>query len=184
MTQRVKAIGSAVRETQIVQDDWGECKNLIPRSASDPMRLYPLVLKELDNYFSKRSLKYLSGQRELLSHAVEAVLQAAPGTVTAIPFQPGLGKSTLIRALLKVLSLEFQQNTLIAQTIGGVIIAVEKTVEAEELELLCNGNGEQEPVARAISSPNDYIKTVGSGKNTVYIKTQFEPAKTNCTRSA
>lgn len=131
-------------------------QELNPRGESDPMKLYLSVLKELDNYFLIRGLTYLDGQRKLLSDAVDAVLQAVSGTVTAIPFQPGLSKSTTIRALLKVFAQEFRTHTPIAQRIGGVITVVEKTAEAEELEKLCNGPGDWGPVAKAISSPNDY----------------------------
>lgn len=129
------------------------------------MKLYPRVLEKLDHYFSMRGLTYLSGQRELLAKAIETVLQASPGTVTAIPFQPGLGKSTLIRALLEVFSNEFRENTPIAQNIGGVIVVVEKTAEADELEELCNGPRNRPPVARAISAPNDYNLAQGKCLN-------------------
>lgn len=100
----------------------------------------------------------------MLAGAAEAVLQASPGTVTAIPFQPGIGKSTLIRALLTVFAQEFQHATPIAQTIGGVIVVVEKTAEAEELEALCNDTGAK-IVAKAISSPNDYNLSKGKCLN-------------------
>jgi len=113
-------------------------------------------MEKLDNYFSMRGLTYLPGQRELLAKAVKAVLQAVPGTTTAIPFQPGLGKSTQIRALLSVFSREFLLNTSIAQNIGGVIVVVEKTAEAEELEQLCNRENPNRSIAKAISAPNDY----------------------------
>lgn len=155
----------AVRAIPEVRQDIRGFKYLNPRSKSDPMLLHPRVMEELDNYFSIRSATYLSGQRELLAQAAEAVLQAVTGTVTAIPFQPGLGKSTLIRALLGVFSNEFQENTLIAQAIGGVIVVVEKTAEAEELEELCNGAGDRFPVARAISAPNDYNLSQGKCLN-------------------
>lgn len=91
-----------------------------------------------------------------MADATEAVLQAVPDTVTAIPFQPGLGKSTLIRALLAVMAQEFQDRTSIARAIGGVIVVVEKTAEAEELETLCNTQRAERPVAKAVFSPNDY----------------------------
>ena len=155
----------AVRAIPEVRQDIRGFKYLNPRSKSDPMLLHPRGMEELDNYFSIRSATYLSGQRELLAQAAEAVLQAVTGTVTAIPFQPGLGKSTLIRALLGVFSNEFQENTLIAQAIGGVIVVVEKTAEAEELEELCNGAGDRFPVARAISAPNDYNLSQGKCLN-------------------
>lgn len=164
MRQGVSETRPAVRTTPEVRENIGGFKHLNPRSKSDPMLLHPLVMKELDNYFSIRGLTYLSNQRKLLAQAVEAVLQAVPGTVTAIPFQPGLGKSTLIRAMLAVFSREFHQNTSIAQVLGGVIVVVEKTAEAEELELLCN-NGIEPIIARAISSPNDYNLAQGKCLN-------------------
>lgn len=154
-----------VRAVPAVRGDMRGFKNLNPRNKSDPMRLYTHALAELDHYFSIRGLTYLSGQRELLAQAVEAVLQAVPGTATAIPFQPGLGKSTLIRALLEVFSNEFRENTSIAQAIGGVIVVVEKTAEADELEELCNGPENRPPVARAISAPNDYNLAQGKCLN-------------------
>lgn len=129
------------------------------------MKLYPRVLEKLDDFFLMRGLTYLPGQRELLAQAAEAVLQAVPGTTAAIPFQPGLGKSTLIRALLEVFSNGFRENTSIAQAIGGVIVVVEKTSEAEELEELCNRPEERIPVARAISAPNDYNLAQGKCLN-------------------
>ena len=156
---------SDARAAPEVREDTRGFKNLNPRDQSDPMLLYPHVMEKLDDYFSKRGLTYLTGQRELLAKAVEAVLQAVPGTATAIPFQPGLGKSTLIRALLMIFSGEFLENTPIAQTIGGVIVVVEKTAEAEELEELCNGPGDRSPVARAISAPNDYNLAQGKCLN-------------------
>ncbi len=156
MTQGLSAISSSVRDQRDVRNTGNGSKNLEPRRESDLMVLYSRVMETLDDYFSIHGLTYLLGQRELLSQAVESVLQATPGTVAAIPFQPGIGKSTLIRALLKVFSSEFRENTLIAQTIGGVIVVVEKTAEADELEELCNGPGDKFPVAKAISAPNDY----------------------------
>ena len=77
-------------------------EKLIPRSDYDPERLHGHVMKKIKNYFSTRGLTYIPGQEDLLSMAVKTVLRPTPGTVTAIPFQPGLGKSTLIRALLEV----------------------------------------------------------------------------------
>ena len=85
--------------------------------------------------------------------------------MTAIPFQPGLGKSTLIRALLYVFSEEFRDNTPIAQRISGVIVVVEKTAEADELEQHCNKHAIDRPIARAISSPNDYHLSKGKCPN-------------------
>lgn len=165
MTQGIAAVDPDIRASLGIRDDWCGFQKLKPRRVSDPMKLYPRVLEKLDHYFSMRGLTYLSGQRELLAKAIEAVLQASLGTVTAIPFQPGLGKSTLIRALLEVFSNEFRENTSIAQAIGGVIVVVEKTAEADELEELCNGPGNRPPVARAISAPNDYNLAQGKCLN-------------------
>ena len=59
-----------------------------PRSADDPMRLSLRVQKRLEHYFLKRNLTWLSGLRKMMNGAIEAILQACPGSVTAIPFQP------------------------------------------------------------------------------------------------
>lgn len=165
MIQGLEAVSSAVRTTSENRGDTQGFKELKPRGESDPMKLYLLMLEELDNYFSMRNLTYIPGQREQLTEAIEAVLQPSPGRVTAIPFQPGLGKSTAIRAMLKVFSREFWMNSSIAQALGGVIVVVEKTAEAEELEKLCNGTGKRDPVAKAISAPNDYNLAQGKCSN-------------------
>ena len=65
------------------------------------------VMDELDEYFSTRGLTYLSGQRELLRDTVRLMLGEAEEPVTTIPLLPGMGKSTLVRALVKVLTREF-----------------------------------------------------------------------------
>lgn len=155
---------SGVRDILENREQVEDFPKLIARKESDPMKLHRRILEKLDDYFLTRKLTYLFGQREMLAVAVEAVLQASLGTVTAIPFQPGIGKSTLIRALLIVMAQDFQQETPIAQTIGGVIVVVEKTAEAEELEALCNSSGET-AVAKAISSPNDYNLAQGKCPN-------------------
>lgn len=165
MTQGLASAGSEVRDSSAVRGSPHGYKMLILRSGASPMKLYPRVREKLDDYFSMYGLTYLSGQREMLAEAAEAVLQAFPGTVTAIPFQPGLGKSTLIRALLEVFSNEFRQNTPIGQALGGVVVVVEKTAEAEELEALCNGTEPGPIIARAISSPNDYNLAQGKCPN-------------------
>lgn len=148
---------------------------MIPRNESDPERLYGHVMKKIKSYFSTRGLTYIPGQEALLSKAVDAVLRATPGTVTAIPFQPGLGKSTLIRALLAVFADEFRAKTPIADTVGGVIVVVEKTAEAEELETLCNASKDYPAVAKAISAPNDYNLAQGkcpNGSASSYVECQ------------
>lgn len=157
MNPRVLPDTSAVRGHL---DDRISLHMLHPRQADDPMRLCGRIMTQLDHYFSMRHLTYLSGQRDLFFQAVTAILQAQPGTVTAVPFQPGLGKSTLIRALLEILSEEFRGGTPIAERMGGVLVVVEKTAEADELEQLCNQAGGT-PVAKAISSINDYNLSQG-----------------------
>lgn len=165
MIQGIMDITSEIRDGCGVRDDLSRFKKLVPRRDSDPVKLYPVVLKKLDDYFSIRNLTYLPGQRELLAATAETVLQAVPGTATAIPLQPGLGKSTLIRALLTAFSHEFLLNTPIAQKIGGVIVVVEKTAEAEELEQLCNRFSPEQNIAKAISAPNDYNLAQGKCLN-------------------
>ena len=131
MIQGIAAIDSEVRDKNSVRNHGSEFKKLEHRKDSDPMKLYPHVLKKLDDYFSIRGLTYLPGQRELLAKAAETILQAVSGTVTAIPFQPGVGKTTLMYALLLIFSLEFLSNTPIAKEIGGVIVVVEKKFKRE-----------------------------------------------------
>ena len=85
----------------------GRVENLSRRAEDDPMRLYSDVIHELRNYFLKRGATYIDSQFDMLCAAVEAVLSGERGTVTAVPLAPGVGKSTMIRALLKVVSVAF-----------------------------------------------------------------------------
>ena len=62
------------------------------------------VMDELDEYFSTRAITYISGQRELLRYTVRLMLGEAEKPVTTIPLLPGMGKSTLVRALFTVLT--------------------------------------------------------------------------------
>ena len=101
----------------------------------------------------------------MLFDAAKSILQAVPGRVTAVPLQPGLGKSTLLRALLVVMAIEFQRSTPIAGTIGGVIVVVEKSCEAHSLEEMCNEAAGQR-VAVVIESPNDYNLRAGCPNGT------------------
>ena len=79
-----------------------EWSTISPYCISD---LTEQVMDELDEYFSTRGLTYLSGQRELLRQTVRLMLGEAESPVTTIPLLPGMGKSTLVRALVKVLTL-------------------------------------------------------------------------------
>ncbi len=143
---------------------------LIHRSPADPMRLINRIMSQLDQYFMIHQATYLSGQRELLKMQAEAILTAIFGSVTAVPLVPGAGKSTLIRSILAVLSEEFCHDTPIAQAIGGIIVIVEKTAEAYELEKLCNEFKPDTPVAFVIQSPNDYNLALGLCANGSAIK--------------
>lgn len=98
------------------------------RAENDPMRLRDRVAQCLKHYFSTRGLTYPSEQHYMLMDAADAILSATPGTVTAVPLVPGGGKSTLIRALLTVFSEEFRNDTPIAQSLGGVVVVVEKII--------------------------------------------------------
>ena len=131
------------------------------RDASDPMQLLPRIRQKLETYFRQRNLTPLPGQIDLLMEAASTVLENQPGALFGIPFQPGLGKSTLIRAILEVMSKEFCFSTPIVQQIGGIIVVVEKTDEGQELENLCN-EAAGRTVARAIYSANDSI--LGKGR--------------------
>ena len=131
------------------------------RKDDDPMRLLPQIRKKLQLHFSQHNIAPLTGQMEQLMQAAEAILEGNPGEIVAIPFRPGFGKSTLIRAILEVLAQEFSARTPISETIGGIIIVVEKTSEGEELERLCNDLTSCR-VATSIASANDY--TLGQGR--------------------
>lgn len=134
----------------------GRFLQLRRRAPDDPMRLRSHIQEEVDAYFLKHGLTCLSGQKEALYAAIDAVLQAEPESCTVIPFEPGLGKSTLIRAMLTAFAQEFRLCTSIALRIGGVIVVVEKSSEAHELENLCNSRTTEQPVAVVIEGPNDY----------------------------
>ena len=120
------------------------------RREDDPMRLHDKVISTLKNYFSKSDTTPLSTQMTALINIIDKILSAVPGTVTAVPLVPGGGKSSLIRALLMVLSELFTDMTSpLAQKLGGVIIVVEKSAEAHELARYCDA-------ATIIESPNDF----------------------------
>lgn len=146
---------------------WKSCEGqdfqrLEPRPDDDPMRLVRDAMKRLDNYFLTRNITYVSGQRQFMESAIQAILQGEQGIITAIPFAPGLGKSTMIRALLSVLAGEFQTDTPIAKRVGGVILVVEKTSEAYEYKNLLNPTAASDlPIAFVLEGPNDF--NLGTG---------------------
>ena len=114
------------------------------------------VMDELDEYFSTRGITYISGQRELLRDTVRLMLGEAEKPVTTIPLLPGMGKSTLVRALVKVLTREFVRMSDYAKSLGGVILVVEKTAEAYELRDLIQENAPNRDLVRVLESPNDF----------------------------
>ena len=114
------------------------------------------VMDELDEYFSTRAITYISGQRELLRYTVRLMLGEAEKPVTTIPLLPGMGKSTLVRALVKVLTREFVRMSDYAKSLGGVILVVEKTAEAYELRDLIQENAPNRDLVRVLEGPNDF----------------------------
>ena len=142
----------------------GQFRYLQRRTPDDPMTLYNKVCHRVDAYFKGRKIPYLPGQRQALYKAVEVILSGHPGNVVAIPIPPGGGKSTLIRALLTVLSTEFYHDTAAVHTLGGVVVVVQKSSEGHELENLCNGvSGEK--VALLLESANDFNLSQGRCPN-------------------
>ena len=127
----------------------------------DPLQLLDETIATLDNLFQTRGIAYLPGQREALCSAAEAILSASPNTVTALPLLPGSGKSTLIRALLRVVSRAFVQDATVARRLGGVVVVVEKSSEAHELADLCNQGCESPLVALVVEGPNDFVLGLG-----------------------
>ena len=114
------------------------------------------VMDELDEYFSTRGVTYIPGQRELLGDTVRLMLGEAEVPVTTIPLLPGMGKSTPVRALVKVLTREFVRMSDYAKSLGGVILVVEKTAEAYELRDLIQENAPNRDLVRVLEGPNDF----------------------------
>lgn len=128
---------------------------LRPRADDDLMRLWRRIWEEVKSLFEKHCVRPFPGQLDELGVAVEAVLKAAPGSVTVVPLAPGGGKSTLIRAFLKVASgVLCDMQDALARRLGGVIVVVEKSDEAHELVELCN-EAAGKRVAVVVESPND-----------------------------
>ena len=148
---------SGIREGPVISGNTdGGPISLHHRAADDPMRLYDDVRRALNNYFVIGGITFVSHQLAALGAVAESILSATTGTVTAVPLVPGGGKSTLIRALLSVFAPLFAtMDAPIAQKLGGVIVVVEKSCEAHELEELCTSTAGQR-VAVVIESPNDF----------------------------
>ena len=141
------------------------------------------VMGELDEYFSTRGVTYLSGQRELLRDTVRLMLDEAEEPVTTIPLLPGMGKSTLVRALVKVLTREFVRMSDYAKSLGGVILVVEKTAEAYELRDLIQENAPNRDLVRVLESPNDFNIAHG-GCQRSDVQTRAECPGKDCPQAA
>ena len=128
------------------------------------------VMDELDEYFSTRGLTYLSGQRELLRDTVRLMLGEAEEPVTTIPLLPGMGKSTLVRALVKVLTREFVRMSDYAKSLGGVILVVEKTAEAYELRDLIQENAPNRDLDQYYIENLSALREWSSGEETIYTR--------------
>lgn len=171
--QKKKRNGFGIRDSPPVSGRTDDSfKTLCRRVEDDPMHLCGEVVDIIKNYFLKsNSTLLLPAQRDALTEIAKSILSAAPDTATAVPLVPGGGKSTLIRALLEILSKTFFDMTApIAQRIGGIIVVVEKSSEAHSLEDLCNRAAGQR-VAVVIESPNDYNLRTGCPNSTA---TRFE----------
>ena len=141
------------------------------------------VMDELDEYFSTRAITYISGQRELLRDTVRLMLGEAEVPVTTIPLLPGMGKSTLVRALVKVLTREFVRMSDYAKSLGGVILVVEKTAEAYELRDLIQENAPNRDLVRVLESPNDFNIAHG-GCQRSDVQTRAECPGKDCPQAA
>ena len=141
------------------------------------------VMDELDEYFSTRGLTYLSGQRELLRQTVRLMLGEAESPVTTIPLLPGMGKSTLVRALVTVLTREFSRMSDYAKWLGGVILVVEKTAEAYELRDLIQEHAPNRDLVRVLESPNDFNIAHG-GCQRSDVQTRAECPGKDCPKAA
>ena len=141
------------------------------------------VMDELDEYFSTRGLTYLSGQRELLRDTVRLMLGEAEKPVTTIPLLPGMGKSTLVRALVKVLTREFVRMSDYAKSLGGVILVVEKIAEAYELRDLIQENAPNRDLVRVLEGPNDFNIAHG-GCQRSDVQTRAECPGKDCPQAA
>ena len=141
------------------------------------------VMDELGEYFSTRGLTYISGQRELLRDTVRLMLGEAEKPVTTIPLLPGMGKSTLVRALVKVLTREFVRMSDYAKSLGGVILVVEKTAEAYELRDLIQENAPNRDLVRVLESPNDFNIAHG-GCQRSDVQTRAECPGKDCPQAA
>ena len=122
---------------------------LIPTKLNDPIRLKNDVECKLRQLFKERKQTFFEGQYEALHRVNELVLRAPSNSITAVPLVPGGGKSTYIRALLYVLSEHFAniRKDPIAKHIGGVVVVVETSAEAHQLETICVNAGGDSVVA-------------------------------------
>lgn len=119
-----------------------------------------LLQREIDSclgqIFEARNTPFYDGQRETLQQIYRLVLEAKSNSVTAVPLVPGGGKSTCISAMLYVFAKHFAdaENDPIAKYFGGIVVVVETSIEAHQLEDLCKDVGGDSVVA-VVESVND-----------------------------
>ena len=125
------------------------------RQEGDPMKLYGKICKGLRKIFQSEGAAVTDSQLDILDNVTEKILCAEPNTVSVIPLAPGGGKSTLIRAMLKVFAEEFTDiGSDIAKAVGGIVVVTQKSIEGHELVKLCNDAAHCE-VATLVEGPND-----------------------------
>ena len=140
-------------------------------------------MDELDEYFLHAGLTYLSGQRELLRDTVRLMLGEAEVPVTTIPAPAGMGKSTLVRALVKVLTREFVRMSDYAKSLGGVILVVEKNRRGVRAARLIQENAPNRDLVRVLESPNDFNIAHG-GCQRSDVQTRAECPGKDCPQAA
>lgn len=125
----------------------------------DDERIVLEVMQEIKRIFQSHDLSFFNGQQVLLEQSVRQILNFERERPIVIPLPPGYGKSTLLRAMLRVLAREFAQGTAYAEKVSGLVIVVEKTAEAYQLRDLANRFSDN--IAHVLEGPNDYNISLG-----------------------